>query len=97
MSKRRWTYYAKGKGKDCGKLKKPSPYLTGGAAVYHNQLLPGRIIGLRLTDTAILPENPEMEKFSGNRLICTNIHCQTPFNLLKSEGVSTTNTHTPFT
>lgn len=42
MSKRTWTYQAKGK--DCGKLKKPSSYLM---------LLPGRIMGLRLTNIAL--------------------------------------------
>lgn len=64
MSKRRWSYWAKGKGKDYGKLQKPSPYLTGAAATYGSQLSPGRIIGLRWTDIAIFPKNLEMEKFS---------------------------------
>ena len=33
MSKRWWTYQAKGKDKDCGKQKMPSPYLKEAAAM----------------------------------------------------------------
>lgn len=64
MSERRWTYQAKGKGKDCGKLQKPSPYLKGTATMYGNHILPGRIIGLRLTNSAIFLKNLEIENFS---------------------------------
>ena len=68
-------YQAKGKGKDYEKLKNASPFLMEAAVMY--PIIAKQDLSNLRWQTAIFPENLEMENFLWNCLICTNIYFET--------------------
>lgn len=68
-------YQAKGKGKDYEKLKNASPFLKEAAVMY--PIIAKQDLRNLRWQTAIFPENLEMENFLWNCLICTNIYFET--------------------
>lgn len=68
-------YQAKGKSKDCEKLKNASPFLKEAAVRY--PIITKQDPRTLRWQTTIFPENLEMENFLWNCLICTNIYLET--------------------